>query len=218
MSANRVIKRSRNTTSERHSLISWIQKFGVTSPDVMPCTPCYNAGTADQCKLDPNGRSKRCLSCVQNSLTCDGVLVGQSLDSTLRSIDKLEDQEMEAESQLLLAQQQALAAQQKASEVLSRLARIRKQKRFLRDRGEKLFDRGIIEVDRLDSVNADLPDVGSSGVQRLESQAVENAHSVGASDVVDWNVIFSDGSQMAGDEFSQWEKAFQTVESGPSNL
>ncbi|TQV89899.1 hypothetical protein IF1G_11436 [Cordyceps javanica] len=218
MSANRISKRSRNTTSERHSLISWIQKFGVTSPDVMPCTPCFNAGQGDQCKLDPHGRSKRCLTCVQNSLTCDGVLIGQSLDSTIRSLDKLEDQELEAESQLLLAQQQALAAQQKANEVLSRLARIRKQKRFLQNRGDKLFDRGIMEVDRLDSVNADLPDGGSSGVQRLESQAVENAHAVGASDVVDWNVIFSDGSQMPGEEFSQWETAFQTVGSGPSSL
>ncbi len=135
--------------------------------------------------------SSRCSECVRVGRPCDGVLVGGSLDRTHAALDRVEAQVDEAEDQLARAQQKALEAHQEAAEALARLNRLRQQKRFLRDRGNELFARGMEGLDELDQINADLPSLGEPEMQVLESEAVENAHSVGCFDVVNWEAVFS---------------------------
>lgn len=162
----------------------------------MPCTPCFRRKTP--CRMAEN--SSRCAECVRVGRPCDGVLVGSSLERTHAALEKVEVQVDEAEDQLARAQQKALEAHREASEALARLTRLRQQKRFLRDRGNDLFARGMEGLDELDQINSDLPDFGEVDRGVLESEAVENAQSIGCFDVVDWNAVWSGSSSAAPGE------------------
>ena len=195
--SGRVTKtRQRDTTAERKTLLSHIDKFG--SFDTMPCIPCFRRKVP--CRMAEN--SSRCLECVRVSRACDGVLVGGSLERTHAALERIEAQADEAEDQLASAQQKALEAHREAAEALARLTRLRQQKRYLRDRGNDLFARGMEGLDELDQINSDLNSFGEFDVQVLESESVENVQSVGGFGVVDWNAISGGTVATAGDTSS----------------
>ena len=96
--------------------------------------------------------------------------------------------------------------QRESSEALAKLERLRKQRESLVTRGSVMVRRGLQSLDELDEF------------ERAESEAAIQVQSLGHVDVVDWNVIFADLSQMPEKELDAWDVACQNVEAGPSNL
>ncbi|KJK83615.1 hypothetical protein H634G_00847 [Metarhizium anisopliae BRIP 53293] len=78
------------------------------------------------------------------------------------------------------AEEQMLKAQAELNEALARLARLRRQKRQLVTKGQQMTRLGLQSLDALEEE------------ERRESEAVIDAQSLGAIDVLDWNAVFGD--------------------------
>lgn len=78
------------------------------------------------------------------------------------------------------AEEQMLKAQAELNEALARLARLRRQKRQLVTKGQQMTRLGLQSLDELEEE------------ERRESEAVIDAQSLGAIDVLDWNAVFGD--------------------------
>lgn len=90
---------------------------------------------------------------------------------------------MEREEEL--AETELLDLQRQVNERLSRLMRLRKQKRQLLEKAETMVRRNVETLDELEAV------------ENAESFAALEAQMVGASDVIDWNELFVDGSPLS---------------------
>jgi hypothetical protein len=191
--SNRVAKPRFTKTEQRSKLAAAIEEFGVV---VMPCSFCHSRKLS--CKM-MEGVS-RCKECVRRGRSCDGS--GVPVSSLNRIISESQRLRREEEEAAALLQR----LQRESSEALAKLERLRKQRESLVTRGSIMVKRGLQSLDELDES------------ERAESEAVVEVQSFGHADVVDWNVIFSDLSQMPEKELDEWNVACQTVEAGPSNL
>jgi hypothetical protein len=134
----------------------------------------------------------RCAECVRRGRACDGFLVGDSMGRVAAAIENVEVQEDRAEEDLLVVQAKVLQAQREVTEVLARLRRLRKQKQTLRSRHNELFSRGMQELDEQDALERELTgleELTGPELLSLESEAVANARTVGAVDIVDWSSL-----------------------------
>ncbi|KID82168.1 hypothetical protein MGU_10519 [Metarhizium guizhouense ARSEF 977] len=112
------------------------------------------------------------------------VLVGRIISESKRL-----NREEESAEELLASRREALRqAQADLDESLNRLERLRKQKRQLLSKGNEMTRLGLQSLDELDEE------------ERRESEAVIDAQSFGATDVLDWNAVFGDALlNVAGD-------------------
>lgn len=193
MSSRTVVPRTRKrkdsslkapSTLRNDRLADSIESFGY---DVMPCSFCSARGL--RCKMIE--RSSKCGECVRRGRSCDasGVAISSRrcpscvllffaneclLVGRIISESKRLDQEEER------AEEQMLKAQAELNEALARLARLRRQKRQLVTKGQQMTRLGLQSLDELEEE------------ERRESEAVIDAQSLGAIDVLDWNAVFGD--------------------------
>ena len=60
---------SHRKSAERFSLAAYVADFGI---DVMPCSRCYKRKIP--CRMS-DGRSSRCVACIQAKVSCSGTSV-----------------------------------------------------------------------------------------------------------------------------------------------
>lgn len=86
------------------------------------------------------------------------------------------------------AEEELIALQQQMNERLSRLMRLRRQKKQIHERGVEMVRRGLNSLDELEESD------------RREAEAVVDAQSFGAVDVIDWSAVldFDVGSLPSG--------------------
>ncbi|KAK2589469.1 hypothetical protein QQS21_012854, partial [Conoideocrella luteorostrata] len=95
------------------------------------------------------------------------------------------NREEESAEELLASRRAALRqAQLDLDESLNRLERLRRQKRQLLSKGNEMARLGLQSLDELEEE------------ERRESEAVIDAQSSGALDVIDWNAMLGDGPDL----------------------
>ncbi|KAG8417829.1 hypothetical protein J3458_005288 [Metarhizium acridum] len=143
----------------------------------MPCSFCSARGF--RCKMIE--RSLKCGECVRRGRSCDASGVAINSLGRIISESKRLNREEESAEELLASRREALRqAQADLDESLNRLERLRKQKRQLLSKGNEMTRLGLQSLDELDEE------------ERRESEAVIDAQSLGAIDVLDWNAVFGD--------------------------
>lgn len=121
------------------------------------------------------------VSCVVSGLCMfpnECVVVGRIISESKRL-----DKEEESAEELLASRRAALRqAQADLDESLNRLERLRKQKRQLISKGNEMARLGLQSLDELEEE------------ERRESDAVIEAQSLGAIDLIDWNAVSGDAN------------------------
>lgn len=94
--------------------------------------------------------SSKCGECVRTGKKCEPAEPVVNFSAIDKAMERLEREEERAEQ----AQEAAVHAQEAAVQQLrlsqAKLRRLRKQKRFLRDREQKMFDKGLADVEELE--------------------------------------------------------------------
>ncbi|KAF3768191.1 hypothetical protein M406DRAFT_250576, partial [Cryphonectria parasitica EP155] len=143
--------------------------------EVMPYSFCISKGL--ECKMIEG--IKRCSCCVRWGRSCDGSSVPvNALSRIITELGCLDRKELDAEKVLL-------ELQSKLGEATARLVRLRKQKRSLHDRGAKMVSQSLRSLDELEEEERWKEDARRAA----ESEAVVEAQSWGALDVVDWDNV-----------------------------
>ncbi|KAI0388177.1 hypothetical protein F5Y17DRAFT_453887 [Xylariaceae sp. FL0594] len=153
----------------------------------MPCTYCFRNNLSSSCRI--SDKSSRCLACIRRGRPCDGVLVASSLSRILDQQQKLEVEEEEASESLLSLHEQLTQLQSQLALAAGRLSRIRKIRAKVKERGDELFQRGMVELDREDGI---LPALSSH-----KSHLATDLRDMGVPNDVHWTALG------LGDDFAE---------------
>ncbi|PNP60895.1 hypothetical protein FNYG_14371 [Fusarium nygamai] len=152
--------------------------------DVMPCSYCSSQRPPLQCRMREGNTV--CGECTRRGRPCDGN--GVSLSEADRLVQAKRRIEVEEEA----TEEELLDLQRQMNERLSRLMRLRRQKRQIQTKGTKMLERGLQSMDELEAV------------EQQEAQAVVDARSAGAANIVDWTAILgASWSDPAGESSSE---------------
>ena len=106
---------------------------------MVSCVRC--ARSQKECRL--SSLSKECSECIRSGRNCQPAEPVVHFDGIDHAMAKLEKEEEETEAAMDAAMELLSSKKQK-------LKRIRAQRRFLKDREQKLFDRGLSDVEELE--------------------------------------------------------------------
>lgn len=94
--------------------------------------------------------SKKYRECVRKGKACEPAEPIVNFSGIDKAMEKLEREELEAEAAIDAAHAQAAAANEVARVKQSKLRRIRQQRKFLKSREQKMFDKGLEDVEELE--------------------------------------------------------------------
>lgn len=128
---------SSSKSQSRNVLASRVSKQGVVA--MVSCTRC--ARSQKECRL--SSLSRKCAECIRTGKKCEPAEPVVNFAGIDRALEKLEREELEAETLQVAAIEQLRLSQAK-------LQRLRKQKRFLKEREQRMFDKGLDDVEELE--------------------------------------------------------------------
>lgn len=132
------------STKDRHTLADRILKFSCTA--MVACTRCSRL--QKECRL--SSLSRKCAECTRSGKSCQPAHPVLNFASIDRAMEKLEKEELETEARQAAVMEQIALANEQLRISQSKLMRLRHQKRFLREKEQKMFDKGLSDVEELE--------------------------------------------------------------------
>lgn len=113
---------------------------------MVSCLRCARSQTP--CRLST--LSQKCGECVRKGRKCEPAEPVVNFSGIDKALEKLEREELETEAALDLANAQAQAANETARVKQAKLKRLRQQRRFIKAQEQRMFDKGLDDVEELE--------------------------------------------------------------------
>lgn len=135
---------SSTSNKDRLILAGRIKRQSVAA--MVACTRC--ARLQKECRL--SSLSKKCGECTRSGKKCEPAHPVLNFDSIDRAMARLEQEEVETEARQAAVVEQMNLVNEQFRVSQSKLLRLRQQKRFLREKEQKMFDKGLSDVEELE--------------------------------------------------------------------
>lgn len=128
---------------------------------MVACLRC--ARSQKECRL--SSLSQKCAECIRTGRKCEPAEPAVNFAGIDKALEKLEREELETEAAWEAAVELARVKQ-------SKLKRLRQQRRFLKEREQKMFEKGLSDVEELERLE-ELEKVAEIGVTLAGSSSLD---------------------------------------------